>query len=131
MTLSEEQIGRLQKSKDEDVKALLDFYLMVKINPAFDSYIARVNTLRAWNDDLTKQRVSIITSSKKEEEQGRVDKETDRVLKYLEKQPELVKGTEELWKKLSPEEKEEVTNRDKRIIEGEDRPFKAKVGSTN
>ena len=135
MRVDNEIIESLRKKKDKDVTALVEWYDFITSDPSYESIVARLVTLNTWNSDLITNPVSILSTQTvasvgedgiNEKAVNKQDKEIDRVLKFLEKQPMLLQGLDEMRKKLSPDENEKV-NRDKRIKEGQDRAFKAKT----
>lgn len=123
MRLSQSTLTEAAKSTDPVVKELLEFYQYVIKNPVYESYVARMITLNQWNEDLISTPVSIISTNQTvvtddgidEKEIAKKDKEVDRVLKFLEKQPDLLKGTDQIRQMLTPEE-QVVVKKDKRLI---------------
>jgi len=134
MKISDTVLKRVEKLDDPDVRELLKFYEFVVNNQVYESYIARVITLDKFNQSLIENPVSIISVKQlavtddgvNEKEELRLDKEVDRVLKFLEKQPILLTGTEAIRARLTSDELE-ATNMDKRLdANSEDRAFKVR-----
>lgn len=135
MRIEGEVINRLSKSKDEDVKKLLEFHEFITTDRSYESVVAMIITLNKFNEDLIENPVSILTSTSKlsidtdgeldEKQEAKKDKEIDRVLKYLEKLPMLLAGLTKLQEMWTNEEIENL-NKDKRIKASEDRAFKAR-----
>lgn len=124
MKIDGKVLAAARVSKDPVVERLLEFYEFVTGNSHYESYVAREVTLQRWNNDLIAQPVSILTSgtntvtsidedgiNEKEiaKEEAKKDKEVDRVLKFLEKQPTLLEGTEAIRVKLTGTEQEKLT----------------------
>lgn len=136
MRIEDKTLERLKASTDEDVKKLLEFYEFVTTDRTYESVVARIITLNKWNDDLISYPVSILTSSSQltvceegvvdEKQEAKKDKEIDRVLKYMEKQPMLLEGLAKMQELWSADEVENL-NKDKRIKASEDRAFKARA----
>ena len=135
MRIEQSVIDRLSKSKDEDVKKLVEFYEFVTTDRSYESVVARIITLNKWNSDLINNPVSLLTSASQltvgeegvvnEKEEAKKDKEIDRVLKFIEKQPVILEGLEAMQNKWTADEVASVNN-DKRIKESEDRAFKVR-----
>ena len=134
MKISESVLTTLRNLNDPAVNELLGFYEFVVNNQAYESYIARVVTLDKFNQNLIENPVSIISVKQltvtddgvDEKEELRLDKQVDRVLKFLEKQPILLSGTEAIRARLTSDELE-ATNKDKRLdANSEDRAFKVR-----
>ena len=135
MRIEQSVIDRLSKSKDEDVKKLVEFYEFVTTDRSYESVVARIITLNKWNSDLINNPVSLLTSASQltvceegvvnEKEEAKKDKEIDRVLKFIEKQPVILEGLEAMQNKWTADEVASVNN-DKRIKESEDRAFKSR-----
>ena len=135
MRIDEESLIRLQKNKDPDVKKLLEFYEFITTDRSYESVVARIITLNKWNADLINNPVSLLTSGSQlsvgeegvvdEKMEAKKDKEIDRVLKFIEKQPVILEGLEAMQNKWTSEEIVNVNN-DKRIKESEDRAFKVR-----
>lgn len=115
-----------------EVNELLEFYNFVTEDQEYESYVARVITLNKWNEDLIESPISIISTQsgqltvsddgvKKdiEKEEAKRDKEVDRVLKFLEKQPALLDGTREMRASLTKESLEDL-KKDKRLKQSKD-----------
>jgi len=96
--------------KNPIVKALLEHYNFVTQSQVYESLVARLVTLQQWNADLSANPVSILSSKKAKSEDledvAKKDKEVDRILKFMEKQPDLIAGTAALRAKLLPQEEE-------------------------
>lgn len=135
MRIAEESLIRLQKNEDPDVKKLLEFYEFITTDRSYESVVARIITLNKWNADLINNPVSLLTSGSQlsvgeegvvdEKMEAKKDKEIDRVLKFIEKQPVILEGLEAMQNKWTSEEIVNVNN-DKRIKESEDRAFKVR-----
>lgn len=112
------------------VKELLEFYEFVIKSPVYESYVARMITLNQWNEDLIGTPVSIISTNQTvvtddgidEKEIVKKDKEVDRVLKFLEKQPDLLKGTDQIRLMLTPDQASAILS-DSRILKSRDLPL--------
>ena len=115
-----------------EVNELLEFYNFVTEDQEYESYVARVITLNKWNEDLIESPISIISTQsgqltvsddgvKKdiEKEEAKRDKEVDRVLKFLEKQPALLDGTREMRASLTKQSLEDL-KKDKRLKQSKD-----------
>lgn len=130
MRLSQPTLTEAAKSTDPCVKELLDFYEFVIKNPVYESYVARMITLNQWNEDLIGTPVSIISTNQTvvtddgidEKEIVKKDKEVDRVLKFLEKQPDLLKGTDQIRQMLTPDQASAILS-DSRILKSRDLPL--------
>ena len=126
MKPTEQQLSRATElaTQHPSVKSLLEFYEFVTGNPVYESYVARMVTLNQWNENLSENPVDIISVQSisvsdqglDEKEVAKKDKEVDRVLKYMEKQPTLLIGTDEIRSMLLPHEQEKLKT-DKRLIE--------------
>jgi hypothetical protein len=135
MRIEQAVINRLSESKDEDVKKLVEFYEFITADRSYESVVARIITLNKWNNDLINNPVSLLTSASQltigkegvvdEKEEAKKDKEIDRVLKFIEKQPIILEGLEAMQNKWTAEEVANVNN-DKRIKDSEDRAFKVR-----
>lgn len=135
MRIEQSVIDRLSESKDEDVKKLVEFYEFITTDRSYESVVARIITLNKWNSDLINNPVSLLTSASQlsigkegvvdEKEEAKKDKEIDRVLKFIERQPVILDGLEAMQNKWTAEEVANVNN-DKRIKESEDRAFKVR-----
>ena len=135
MRIEAEVVDGLRKSKDENVKKLVEFYDFITTDRSYESVVARIITLNKWNNDLINNPVSLLTSASQlsvgeegvvnEKEEAKKDKEIDRVLKFIEKQPIILEGLEAMQNKWTAEEVANVNN-DKRIKESEDRAFKVR-----
>lgn len=134
MKLTESTLAKARELNDPAVNDLLQFYEFVVNNQVYESYVARVITLDKFNQSLIENPVSIISIKQlavtddgvDEKEELRLDKEVDRVLKFLEKQPILLTGTEAIRARLTSDELE-ATNKDKRLdANSEDRAFKVR-----
>lgn len=130
MRLSQSTLTEAAKSTDPVVKELLEFYEFVIKNPVYESYVARMITLNQWNEDLIGTPVSIISTNQTvvtddgidEKEIVKKDKEVDRVLKFLEKQPDLLKGTDQIRQMLTPDQASAILS-DSRILKSRDLPL--------
>ncbi len=136
MRINEADIKHLRTSTDEGIKLLLDFYDFVSKDQDYESYVARVVTIDTWNDNLIKAKVPIVSFqsvefsidsegiSEKEiaKEEAKRDKEVDRVLKFLEKQPILLDGTREIRARLTGDDMKKLKT-DKRLAESKDLAF--------
>lgn len=130
MKLTESTLAKARELNDPAVNDLLQFYEFVVNNQVYESYVARMVTLNKWNEDLSENPVSIISTRKltvadsgiDEKVETKLDKEVDRVLKFLEKQPDLIKGTDELRAILIPSEKDKLKS-EKRLSSSKDIPL--------
>lgn len=137
MRIEPDVLDRLRKSKDKDVQKLIEFYEFVTTDRSYESVVASIVTLNKWNSDLIETPVSILTSSPTsqisigdegvvdEKQEAKKDKEVDRILKYIEKIPVLLKGLSEMQSVWTNDEVENL-NKDKRIKDSEDRAFKVR-----
>lgn len=134
MLINDKTIEKLRGMNDPDVNELLEFYKFITEDQEYESYVARVVTLNKWNEDLSGSPISIITTQvggltvsddgvKKdkdiEKEEAKRDKEVDRVLKFLEKQPALLDGTREMRASLTKQNLEDL-KKDKRLKTSKD-----------
>lgn len=136
MRINEADIKHLRTNTDEGVKLLLDFYDFVTKDQDYESYVARVVTIDTWNNNLISAKVPIVSFvsteisidnegiSEKEiaKEEAKRDKEVDRVLKFLEKQPILLDGTREIRARLTGDDLEQL-KKDKRLSVSKDLAF--------
>lgn len=127
LTDTQLQQAKVLAESDPIVKALLDHYNFVTGSQVYDSYVARLLVLQKWNEDLITNPISIISDKKvkKSEEKDEVDKkdkEVDRILKFMEKQPDLIEGTESMRAKLLPHEQEALI-KEKRLANSPDLAF--------
>ncbi len=118
--------------REPSVKAILEFYEYIvsgnKLN--YESYIARVKQLSTWNDELIEAPVSILGNFKStslddeglKTKEEKLDKETDRVLKFLKDQESLLNGVDAIRTKLLPGELEQL-QKDKRLNGSPDLAF--------
>ena len=121
-----EELLELSKT-NKAVKALLTWHDSIVSNSAYEGYVARKATLRKWDADLLNFPVSLFSKDDDDEEKAKArDKEVDRVLKYLEKQPDLYEQTEGFLTKLTGDE-QEALNKDSRLRESQDRAFRPKT----
>lgn len=132
MLISEKKLDALREMNIPEVNELLEFYKFVTEDQEYESYVARVITLNKWNEDLIESPISIISTQsgqlsvsddgvKKdiEKEEAKRDKEVDRVLKFLEKQPDLLDGTREMRASLTKQSLEDL-KKDKRLKQSKD-----------
>lgn len=112
MKVSEATLNTARSLKNPAVEELLKFYNFVTSNQVYESFVARVITLEKWNGELIENPVSILSA--KAGEEANKDKEVDRILKFMEKQPDLIQGTEELRSKLTGSDNDKLKT-DKRI----------------
>lgn len=132
MLISEKKLDALREMNIPEVNELLEFYKFVTEDQEYESYVARVITLNKWNEDLIECPISIISTQsgqltvsddgvKKdiEKEEAKRDKEVDRVLKFLEKQPDLLDGTREMRASLTKQSLEDL-KKDKRLKQSKD-----------
>lgn len=132
MRINEKTLEKLRAMNVPEVNELLEFYNFVTEDQEYESYVARVITLNKWNEDLIESPISIISTQsgqltvsddgvKKdiEKEEAKRDKEVDRVLKFLEKQPALLDGTREMRASLTKQSLEDL-KKDKRLKQSKD-----------
>ena len=132
MRINDKTLEKLRAMNVPEVNELLEFYNFVTEDQEYESYVARVITLNKWNEDLIESPISIISTQsgqltvsddgvKKdvEKEEAKRDKEVDRVLKFLEKQPALLDGTREMRASLTKESLEDL-KKDKRLKQSKD-----------
>lgn len=134
MRISNSVLAAAAALNSPEVQELIEFYKFITEDQEYESYVARVVTLNKWNEDLIANRVSIISdasavsvvSTKKgdkeldiSKEEAKRDKEVDRVLKFLEKQPDLLEGTRKMRLQLT-KESEELLKTDKRLKSSQD-----------
>lgn len=132
MRINEKTLEKLRAMNVPEVNELLEFYNFVTEDQEYESYVARVITLNKWNEDLIESPISIISTQsgqltvsddgvKKdiEKEEAKRDKEVDRVLKFLEKQPDLLDGTREMRASLTKQSLEDL-KKDKRLKQSKD-----------
>jgi hypothetical protein len=137
MRIDEESLNKVRGYAETDphIREFVEFYDFITADRSYESVVARIITLNKWNSDLINHPVSLLTSASQltvgeegvvnEKEEAKKDKEIDRVLKFIEKQPIILEGLEAMQNKWTADEIASVNN-DKRIKESEDRAFKSR-----
>lgn len=123
MRLSEEDIALVKQRDEKAIEKLLEVYQYMIKSPVYEATLTLLVTINNWCDEITTKRPSIIGSDK---EIDSTIKEVEMVRKLLLDLPQLVIDCEKLQAKLTGDDLVQL-QQDKRIKEGEDRPFKGKL----
>lgn len=115
MKLSPEELKHLEKraKKDPVISNLVEWYKVMVQNPAYDSYVARLKILNAWNAEL------LAENSGKHFKLSGDDDGANKAQRYMEKQPGMVLDTVKLREMLTLDEANKA-HEDPRLQEGPD-----------
>lgn len=125
MRLSEEEIGLVTSGDQKTIQKLLDQYLYMVKSPVYEVVLTLRRTIDNWCGEIVEKQPSIIGSDR---ELDSKIKEVEMVRKLLLDLPQLVLDCEKLQAKLTGDDLVNL-QQDKRIKEGEDRPFKTRQQS--
>lgn len=123
MRLTEEEINLAKSGDAKSIQRLIDQYLYMIKSPAYDAVLTLRVTIGNWTKEILEEEPSILGLPDGLDETTIQDKAIERVRKILLDLPQLVNDCEALQAKLTGDDLQKL-NTDRRIKEGEDRPFR-------
>ena len=108
--MTEDQIKKLEASKDPDVRQLVTEYQSMMKSPYLSTYLSRIKMFATLDAEINDEPPQI-KGTKKD------DSAFERALAYVKLQPELFKGNEDIKKLMLPSEQKEAAEKATSIID--------------
>lgn len=97
--ITDEQIVKLRKSKDDSVRCLVKWYDEITCSSAYASLLAHRATIKKWNQELSANPPTLFVS-----DEGVTNKDFEYALKYLAEQEKLAEIEAKLIKRITPKD---------------------------